>query len=106
MLNLLNTITGIILYMLCTISIHRNSMETKTIALDREAYDLLWQHKREKESFSDVVKRLAGIHRPLSEFAGIWKKMSRDEIRKIEATIRRGRELEQKRMSALMRGLG
>ena len=32
-------------------------MAVKTITIDMDAYELLSQQKREKESFSDVIKR-------------------------------------------------
>jgi predicted CopG family antitoxin len=46
-------------------------MGTKTISLDEEAYERLRAHKREDESFSAVVKRLAG-ERSWREVTGIW----------------------------------
>lgn len=61
-------------------------MVTKTISLDEEAYERLRAHKREEESFSDVVKRLAG-ERSWTEVAGIWE----GEIEELEAAIDAGR---------------
>jgi predicted CopG family antitoxin len=46
-------------------------MGRKTISLDGEAYERLKAHKREGESFSAVVKRLAG-GQSWQEIAGIW----------------------------------
>ena len=81
-------------------------MEIKTIALDREAYDLLKAQKASGESFSDVVKRLAGRRRPLSDYAGIWKEIPKGELKKIEEALERGRELDRERLSKLLRRLG
>lgn len=60
----------------------RVHMGTKTIRLDEEAYDRLESRKREGESFSDVVKRLAG-ERSLKEVAGIWA----DDVDDVRAAI-------------------
>jgi predicted CopG family antitoxin len=76
-------------------------METKTVALDLEAYTLLKKAKRQGESFSDAVKHLAGKPTSWLELAGSWSdvpesalKVQREERRKAErdrdARLRRG----------------
>lgn len=62
-------------------------MATKTISLDEEAYERLKAHKKEGESFSDTVKRLAG-ERSWNEIAGI---LSEEEAEEIDAAIEAGR---------------
>jgi len=62
-------------------------MATKTISLDEEAYEHLKAHKRDGESFSDVVKRIAG-ERSWTEVVGI---LSEQEADSLEATIETGR---------------
>lgn len=61
-------------------------MGKKTIRLDEEAYDRLESRKREGESFSEVVKRLAG-ERSLLEVAGIWE----DDVDDVRAAIKEQR---------------
>lgn len=62
---------------------------SKSIRLSEEAYDRLAAHKREDETFSDVVMRLAG-ERSLLDLAGV---LSDDEAAAFRDAIdeRRGR---------------
>ncbi len=76
-------------------------MDNTSIALDREAYNLLRDQKRPGESFSQVVKRLAGGRRPLSSFAGAWKEMPEKTFREIQSERRRLRELDEQRFERL-----
>lgn len=62
-------------------------MPTKTISLDEEAYERLKAHKGEGESFSEVVKRLAG-ERSWGEVTGI---LDGDEADDLEEAIEAGR---------------
>ena len=71
---------------------------SKSIRLSQEAYDRLEAHKREDETFSDVVLRLAG-ERSLLELAGI---LSEEEAEALKAAVddRRRRALEDLEESA------
>lgn len=78
-------------------------METTSAALDRAAHDPLQSRKRAGESFSEVVKRLAGRRRPLSSFVGAWKGMPERRLREIETNRRRTRQLDEERFERLMK---
>ena len=52
----------------------------KTITLSEDAYVALAQVKKEGESFSDVVRRLARGSRSLLEFAGDWKEFPEEKM--------------------------
>jgi predicted CopG family antitoxin len=78
-------------------------MENTSIALDREAYDLLRAQKRSGESFSQVVKRLAASRRPLSSFVGAWKDLPTKTLREIQTERKRLRDLDEQRFERLMR---
>jgi predicted CopG family antitoxin len=62
---------------------------SKSIRLSEDAYERLAAHKREDETFSDVVLRLAG-ERSLIEIAGILSDDEADAMR-VAVEERRGR---------------
>ncbi len=76
-------------------------MGTRTIRLDDEAYERLASRKREGESFSDVVKRVAG-ERSLLEIAGI---LSEEEVETMRETIAERRTRSRERSDELARRL-
>jgi len=79
-------------------------METISIAVDREAYELLRSQKRPGESFSQVVKRLAKNRRPLASFVGAWKDLPEKSLRDLQANRTRLRDLDEERFERLLRG--
>lgn len=76
-------------------------MTSKTISVDEEAYERLVAEKRESESFSDVVKRLAG-ERSWLEVAGLC---SEDISTDIEDVVERRRDQTRQRRSAVVAAL-
>lgn len=72
-------------------------MATRTVRLDEEAYECLAGRKLDDESFSDVVKRLAGEPSLLS-VAGILSDEQADEL---EAAIEERRQRREQELSAI-----
>ncbi|WP_255196479.1 antitoxin VapB family protein [Halorarius litoreus] len=76
---------------------------SKSIRLSDDAYERLAAHKREDETFSEVVLRLAG-ERSLLELAGI---LSDEETMELEEAIEERRERRNKDLESVgdrMRG--
>ena len=72
-------------------------MATKTISISVEAYEKLKKLKNEKESFSEVINRVAG-KRSLLELAGILSDEEGDALMK---SVKEGRERSRKRSARL-----
>jgi len=66
-------------------------MVSKTISITEEVYNLLSKMKLEGESFSDTITRLVRSGGKLSECAGLWKDMSKEELEEIKAGIKKAR---------------
>ncbi len=66
-------------------------MDSTTVALDREAYELLRTAKRPGESFSAAVKRLARPRLPLSKFVGTWSSLPPKELQAMRDSLMEGR---------------
>lgn len=58
-------------------------MGTKTISLAEDAYERLKAHKREDESFSDVVRRLTDDDFALADYYGALEADTADELERI-----------------------
>jgi predicted CopG family antitoxin len=63
-------------------------MSLKTVTLTKDAYDTLAALKREGESFSELVRRLAGSRVHLSAFAGAWRGAPDSEIEGVRKFLR------------------
>ncbi len=63
-------------------------MGTKTVSLADDAYERLKAHKREGESFSDVVRRLTDTV-DLEEYYGV---LSEETAEELEEAVRERRE--------------
>ena len=59
---------------------------TKTISVTDEAYEALMREKRDMESFTDVIIRLAKRAK-LSNFAGIWKDIPESDLKEAQEKL-------------------
>lgn len=73
-------------------------MGSRNISLDDEAYDSLEAHKREGESFSDVVKRLTDTSEDKMKGFGAWADTElRERVEEAHEEFDRDLEERQKR---------
>ncbi len=68
-------------------------MPSRTLNVTEEAYDKLSSLKRDRESFTDVILRLAG-ERSLFDIVGV---LDEDQAKKLEARVEQGREKSRRR---------
>jgi len=73
-------------------------MVSKNISITEEVYDLLSKVKLEDESFSDAIARLIRSGGKLSECAGLWKDMSKEELEELKAGVEEARRSVDKRL--------
>lgn len=78
-------------------------MAVKTVTLAEDAYAALAALKKEGESFSDVVRRLARGNRSLLEFAGDWEDVPADRMREYLAFLEASDELSRTKLKQLAR---
>jgi len=57
-------------------------MVTKTITIMEDAYKILLNKKNNNESFSEVIRKMAGEKKNIMKFAGAWKHLSKEEVEK------------------------
>jgi len=78
-------------------------MPVKTVTLAEDAYAALAAMKRRGESFSDVIRRIARTNRSLLEFAGAWKDVPKEKMRRYLAFLEASDELSREKMGRLVR---
>lgn len=64
-------------------------MGTKTISIMDDVYELLTSNRKDKESFSDVIRRSLDKKKELMHYAGSWKDMSDTEHKMLGETVSR-----------------
>lgn len=74
-------------------------MPARTVNLSHEAYELLASLKQDRESFSDVVRRIAG-ERSLFEIVGV---LDEGQAKKLQDRIDAGRDRARRRRARQLR---
>ena len=74
-------------------------MPARTVNLSQEAYDLLSSVKKDRESFSDTVMRLAGA-RSLFDVVGV---LDEEQAKRVEERIKAGRDRAARRRARQLR---
>lgn len=67
-------------------------MATKNIAITEEAYNLMLRHKRQNESFTELIKERFKKGKKLTDYAGIWAYMPEEEWKAIEKGVKEARK--------------
>lgn len=78
-------------------------MPVRTVTITEDAYAALAALKREGESFSEVIRRLTRGNRSLLEFAGAWKDVPEEKLRRFFAFLEAGDELSKGKLKRLSR---
>lgn len=78
-------------------------MSVKTVTLSEDAYLVLASRKREGESFSEVVRRLARSEHSLQEFVGAWKDAPSEKLAPFEAWLEHSDQASRSEMLRLSR---
>lgn len=73
-------------------------MSVKTVTLSEDAYLVLAARKREGESFSEVVRRLARSEHSLREYVGGWKDAPTAKFARFEAWLERSDQVSRSEM--------
>jgi len=73
-------------------------MVSKNISITEDVYDLLSKVKLEDESFSDAIARLIRSGGKLSECAGLWKDMSKEELEELKVGVEEARRSADERL--------
>lgn len=63
-------------------------MSTKTISIMYDVHKLLLSKKIDGESFSDLIRRTFVKDRDIMKFAGAWKDISDERMKRIKDSIR------------------
>jgi len=90
--------TATLIYVCCDT---HTCMPVKTVTLSADAYTALAALKREGESFSDVVRRLARGNRSLLEFAGAWKDVPKKKMERFLAFLEASDELSKEKLARI-----
>ena len=78
-------------------------MGTKTISIMDDVYNLLLSRKRDRESFSDELRRFLKKDRDIMRHAGVWKDMSNEEAESMKDSIK---QLRKKSTKELLKNIG
>lgn len=71
-------------------------MATKTLTIMQDAYEILKAAKKENESFSDVIRREFKTKK--NDLKRYWGSIDNETADIVKETIKKSRELSQKRM--------